>query len=95
MVERPKLAKDIELVKIFNGLKGTHEFILVAHENQNLQISTRVDKDFKILKPEAKDPVRYADYPLIGSHEFPFPCQINSHIFWPDEERSSVILSYS
>jgi hypothetical protein len=35
------------------------------------------------------------DYPLIGSHKFDFPCVINSHIFLPDEERSSVILEYS
>jgi hypothetical protein len=35
------------------------------------------------------------DYPLIGSHSFTYPCVINSHIFLPDEERSSVILEYS
>jgi hypothetical protein len=35
------------------------------------------------------------DYPLVGSHTFAYPCVINSHIFLPDEERSSVILEYS
>jgi hypothetical protein len=54
-----------------------------------------VDKNKKIQKRRDQDPALYADFPLIGSHEFPFPCFINSHIFWPDEERSSIILSYS
>lgn len=40
-------------------------------------------------------PTLYVDYPLIGSHTFAYPCVINSHIFLPDEERSSVILEYS
>ena len=40
-------------------------------------------------------PTLFVDYPLIGSHDFPFPCFINSHIFLPDEERSSIILEHS
>ena len=40
-------------------------------------------------------PTLYADFPLIGSHSFVYPCIVNSHIFWPNEERSCIILQFS
>lgn len=32
----------------------------------------------------------YIDFPLVGSEDFDFPCYINSHLFWPNEERSLI-----
>ena len=89
------LSRDIDVFKIHNGKKGAYDYLIVSRENHNLQISIGIDQNNKVLPRPDKDPVLYADFPLIGSHDFPFPCQINSHIFWPDEERSSVILSHS
>ncbi len=47
----------------------------------------------KIIKKSEQQPTFFADFPLIGSHIYPFPCVINSHIFIPDEERSKLIFS--
>ena len=83
------------MYKIDNGKTNSYDYLIVAKENHNLQICVVVDKNNKLVEKLPKDPILYADFPLIGSHEFPFPCYINSHIFWPDEERSSIILSQS
>ena len=40
-------------------------------------------------------PTLFADFPLIGSENFNYPCSINSHLFWPNEPRSSIALKYS
>ena len=46
-----------------------------------------------MIKPKPYDmPALYSDFPLIGSHAFIYPGIINSHIFYPNEERSSIIL---
>ena len=37
-------------------------------------------------------PTLFADFPLIGSESFVYPCIINSHMFWPNEERSNIAL---
>ncbi len=37
-------------------------------------------------------PTLFADFPLIGSESFVYPCIINSHHFWPNEERSNIAL---
>jgi len=69
--------------------------MVLATENHNLQICIEVDKDNQIIKRDPEVPTLYVDYPLIGSHSFPHPCVINSHIFLPDEERSSIVLEHS
>ena len=90
-----ELAPDIELYKIKNGKNQSFDYLIVAKDNHNLQLCVAVDENNNLVLKLPKDPILFADFPLIGSHEFPFPCFINSHIFWPDEERSSIILSYS
>lgn len=40
-------------------------------------------------------PTLFADFPLIGSENFNYPCYINSRLFWPNERRSSIALKYS
>lgn len=37
-----------------------------------------------------KIPTLFADFPLVGSELFPFPCYLNSHLFWPNDARSSI-----
>ena len=50
---------------------------------------------YNILPRPKLQPSLFTDFPLIGSHNFTFPCIINSHLFWPNEERSSVNLVQS
>ena len=90
-----ELAPDIDMYKIYNGKTESYDYLIVAKDNHNLQLCVAVDENNTLVEKLPKDSILYADFPLIGSHEFPFPCFINSHIFWPDEERSSIILSYS
>lgn len=52
----------------------------------------KFDKDWKLLARGPDEPTLYVDYPLVGSNNFHFPCVINSHIFLPNEERSSIVL---
>lgn len=40
-------------------------------------------------------PTLFADFPLIGSESFKYPCYINSHLFYPNEPRSSILLAHS
>ena len=68
---------------------------MVVKENRNLQVCISLDDHNKVLRRDLHSPTLYVDYPLIGSHKFHHPCVINSHIFLPDEERSSIILEYS
>jgi hypothetical protein len=56
-------------------------------------IETRDGKH--ILVPNSpKLPTLFADFPLIGSENFQYPCYINSHLFWPNEERSNIVLEH-
>ncbi len=52
----------------------------------------KLDKDWKLLAKGFDEPTLFADYPLVGSNCFRLPCVINSHIFLPNEERSSIVL---
>jgi hypothetical protein len=52
----------------------------------------KLDQNWKVLPRGEDEPTFYADYPLVGSNSFRFPCVINSHIFLPNEERSSIVL---
>jgi len=52
----------------------------------------KFDRNWKVLTRGDDEPTFYADYPLVGSNQFRFPCVINSHIFLPNEERSSIVL---
>jgi hypothetical protein len=72
--------------------KITNNELLIA-KNKNLQIGIKMSEGKKILRFDKDDPKLYADFPLIGSHNYPIVYTMNSHIFWPDEERSSIILN--
>jgi len=95
VIERSNLTPKIDLIQIENGKSGQIEHILIATENCNLQICLPISEDNRVLKRPDDQPTLFVDYPLVGSHTFNYPCVINSHIFLPDEERSSVILEYS
>ena len=50
------------------------------------------DEKFQIVAKHPMAPVIYADFPLIGSENFPFPFYVNSHYFRPNEPRSSLLM---
>ena len=52
----------------------------------------KFDRNWRVLPRGDDEPTFYADYPLVGSNTYRFPCVINSHIFLPNEERSSIVL---
>lgn len=45
-----------------------------------------------IVPKDPLAPVIFVDFPLIGSHDFPFACYFNSHLFSPNEPRSGLFI---
>jgi hypothetical protein len=97
VVNVKQLIGGLNLVSVANGSKENLRYIVEQRDRAAhliLQVSAPVKgKPFTILNREPKQPNLFADFPLIGSHDFIFPCVVNSHFFWPNEERSSVILA--
>jgi len=86
----------LEILNIQNG--ESNKTLMVGAKNQNLHICVEINKalgGYEIVKKPDDCPTLYADFPLIGSHSFIYPCIVNSHLFWPNEERSSILLERS
>jgi hypothetical protein len=69
--------------------------LLIANEDKHTSICIKLldnDGKYSILPKDNTMPTLFADFPLIGSESIEIPFYINSHIFWPNEERSSIIL---
>lgn len=72
--------------------KSTTKYLVASYKQGAVQMCIKLDKDWKVLTRGIDEPTLYADYPLVGSNNFRLPCVINSHIFLPNEERSSIVL---
>ena len=87
---------DIEIVKCLNNQKVT--VFAVASSSRWTSIAIEIVNEnnqpqYKVLPKPKDSPTLYCDFPLVGSEKsFIYPAFVNSHLFWPNEERSSIIL---
>ena len=93
--------KSYSFTKEFNANNSTYkikskdeEFCFWIKSNEKLQIALKVNDttDFHLVKWSDKTPKLYRDFPLIGSDNFHIPFLINSSNFYPNEERSGLML---
>ena len=93
------IAGGLNLITIANGNSQKLRYIIEQKDNVAhliVEVSAPVrGEPYTIIKRPKSQPSLFTDFPLIGSHNFAFPCIINSHLFWPNEERSSVNLVQS
>lgn len=81
----------IEVKKLENGSTTTIS-IVAASSNQSTAALcvTEVNGQFTILPFDTQQPRLFCDFPLIGTHNFPFPVIVNSPLFNPTEPRHGV-----
>jgi hypothetical protein len=97
VIERIPKENNIEIVKV--KINDDVKWFAVATplEFKWTQIAIEIKEldggIFGIVEKSKEEPILFADFPLVGSEQtFIFPTFLNSHVFWPNEERSCVVL---
>lgn len=93
---RKEISNGLKIVEVAEGSLNKSFLIASADRYTSLAIEFTIDEDgsYKIKPKGNYHPTLFADFPLVGSHEFIFPGYLNSHLFWPNEERSSILLQF-
>lgn len=68
----------------------------LSYINEDVGLTTEVNEyngTYEIIKRDAKQPVLYRDFPLIGSEKFYFPYTLNGFDFNPTERRNGLLLN--
>lgn len=71
------------------------EIRLVTYEGDSVTLALNyeiINNKSRILQPGKDQPRLFRDFPLVGSHNFDYPCVLNSRKFFPAEERDSLLL---
>lgn len=72
---------------------GHQDFFYLKIENDiTLALKIKSNTDFSPVEFSKNTPRLYRDFPLIGSENFGFPFVIHSSSFYPDEQRSGLLL---
>jgi hypothetical protein len=94
------LANGFELVTIKENYNGnTHaetKIIVVRGSKAAVAVEVLIDENegsVQIVQIKNDQPRLFCDFPLIGSHDFPFPVVVNSPNFNPNEPRSAIWLT--
>lgn len=85
--------KRVIIEKITNG--ESVEIRLVTYEGESVTLALNyeiVNNKSRILQPGKDLPRLFRDFPLVGSHNFDYPCVLNSRKFFPTEERDGLLL---
>ena len=77
--------------------KLSKHYLAIKNDRYDLQTVFELTKhesndSYYITPKDPISPIIYADFPLIGSEQIPYPCYFNSHMFKPNEPRSNLIM---
>lgn len=77
-----------------NHQKTTKKYLMYegAYVQTVIEIAQNEEGVYFIVPKHPLAPVIFVDFPLIGSHEFPYACYFNSHYFYPNEPRSGFFI---
>jgi hypothetical protein len=95
-----RLTEGIHIVFINEGVEGQPPAItsIVVAQGERVDIAIKIDidmlsDDITVNELNNEQPKLFCDFPLIGSHDFPFPVVVNSPYFNPNEPRSAIWLT--
>ena len=85
-----------ELIQEVEVLTNTESNLIIMAQERLAEVAVKLDSNLGngkcVLEKDKTMSTMFCDLPLIGSESVIFPCYVNSHIFWPNEERSMIVL---